>query len=88
MYQRLGIGKMRALRDFQTALQSRCIHAKLEAMDRVSERSFGSRETYPLAEIATDCEFIGYNYFITVFSREVGITPEKYRRSCFEKSDS
>ncbi len=38
-----------------------------------------------LAEIADDCGFADYNYFITVFARETGDTPEKYRRTLQEK---
>lgn len=36
----------------------------------------------PLAEIASQCGFKDYNYFITVFKRIVGIPPKKYRKSC------
>jgi len=33
----------------------------------------------PLADVAAACGFSDCNYFITVFSREVGITPHRYR---------
>lgn len=33
----------------------------------------------PLAEIASQCGFKDYNYFITVFKRTVGISPKKYK---------
>lgn len=38
-----------------------------------------------LAEIAADCGFTDYNYFITVFARETGSTPEKYRKALHER---
>ena len=34
-----------------------------------------------LAEIAERCGYGDYNYFISVFSRETGISPKKYRQS-------
>ncbi len=34
----------------------------------------------PLAEVADRCGFTDYNYFITVFSREVGISPTAFRK--------
>ena len=33
----------------------------------------------PLAEIASQCGYKDYNYFITVFKRVVGISPKKYQ---------
>lgn len=36
-----------------------------------------------LAEIASDCGFNDYNYFITVFKRVVGIPPKTYARLTF-----
>ena len=35
----------------------------------------------PLAEVAAQCGYGDYNYFITVFSRETGIAPGKWRDS-------
>lgn len=34
----------------------------------------------PVAEIASQCGFRDYNYFITVFRREVGIPPKTYQK--------
>ncbi len=35
----------------------------------------------PIAEIASRCGFEDYNYFFTVFSREVGCTPKDWRNT-------
>lgn len=35
----------------------------------------------PMAEIASLCGFNDYNYFITVFSREVGLSPSAWRKA-------
>lgn len=35
----------------------------------------------PISEVAAACGYSDYNYFITVFSREVGCPPGAYRRS-------
>lgn len=34
---------------------------------------------YPLAEIAEQCGYHDYNYFISVFTREVGISPHRWQ---------
>lgn len=38
-------------------------------------------ETLPLSEVASQCGFKDYNYFITVFKRKEGIPPKKYCKS-------
>ena len=35
----------------------------------------------PLTEVAALCDYYHYNYFITVFSREVGKSPDAWRKS-------
>ncbi len=35
----------------------------------------------PLAQVAAECGYHDYNYFITVFTREVGISPGAFRKS-------
>lgn len=34
---------------------------------------------YPLAEVAEQCGYHDYNYFISVFTREVGISPHRWQ---------
>lgn len=36
-------------------------------------------ERYPLAEIAEQCGYHDYNYFISVFTREVGVSPHRWQ---------
>ena len=38
------------------------------------------RKELPLTEVAAQCGFHDYNYFITVFSREVGCSPGAFRK--------
>jgi YesN/AraC family two-component response regulator len=35
---------------------------------------------FPMSEIASQCGYKDYNYFITVFKRVVGIPPKKYAK--------
>ena len=39
------------------------------------------KEELPLSEVAALCGFHDYNYFITVFSRELGMTPAARKKS-------
>ena len=34
---------------------------------------------YPLSEIAAQCGYSDYNYFISVFTREVGMSPRRWQ---------
>ena len=38
-------------------------------------------QKYPLSWIASECGFSDYNYFITVFGREVGMSPLQWRKN-------
>ena len=38
----------------------------------------------PLSEIAWQCGYLDYNYFFTVFKREVGCTPARWREQSFK----
>jgi AraC-like DNA-binding protein len=49
-------------------------------MDKAKELLSGNEEL-PLSEIAAQCGFHDYNYFITVFSREGGCSPAAWRRA-------
>lgn len=49
-------------------------------MEKAKELLSGQKQL-PLAEIAALCGYHDYNYFITVFSREVGTSPGEWRSS-------
>ena len=38
------------------------------------------RSDLSITQIATECGFSDYNYFISVFSRSVGMSPNFYRK--------
>lgn len=48
-------------------------------MEKAKELLSG-KEELPLSEVAALCGFHDYNYFITVFSREVGLSPAAWRK--------
>ncbi len=48
-------------------------------MEKAKELLSGQR-ILPLADVAEQCGYSDYNYFITVFRREVGMTPAQWRR--------
>ena len=70
----LGIGK--------TQLYGCGIAEKIRGlrMEKAKELLSGKGEL-PLSEVAALCGFHDYNYFITVFSREVGCSPAAWRRA-------
>ena len=43
------------------------------------------RRDLPLAEVAWRCGYQDYNYFFTVFKREVGVTPREWRNGTEQK---
>ena len=45
-----------------------------------AKRLLRDQQELPLAEIAGQCGYDDYNYFFTVFSREVGCTPSAWRK--------
>lgn len=49
-------------------------------MEKAKELLSGNKEL-PLSEVAAQCGYHDYNYFITVFSREVGCSPAAWRKS-------
>ena len=77
----LGIGKTQ-LYELSQQLYSCGIAEKIRAMrmEKAKELLSGQKQL-PLAEIAALCGYHDYNYFITVFSREVGTSPGEWRSS-------
>lgn len=45
-----------------------------------AKRLLSERSDLSMSEIAEQCGFADYNYFISVFSREVGASPGRYRQ--------
>lgn len=87
LYQKLGIGKTQ-LYEISRQLYGTGVAAQIRKLRIERAKALLEDERHiPLAEIATDCGFTDYNYFITVFSREAGITPEKYRKSFSKEND-
>ena len=49
-------------------------------MEKAKELLAG-QEDLPLSEVAALCGFRDYNYFITVFGREEGMSPAAWKRA-------
>ncbi|MBR6407181.1 MAG: PocR ligand-binding domain-containing protein [Clostridia bacterium] len=76
----LGIGKTR-LYELSRQLYGCGIAEKLRGMRMEKAKNLLSEaEELPLSEVASRCGFHDYNYFITVFSRETGISPAAWKR--------
>ena len=77
--ERLGIGRTQ-LYKLSHQLYGRGIAEQLRwlRLERARQLLTGSGRT--IAEIAAECGFGDYNYFIAVFTREVGCSPGAYRR--------
>lgn len=76
----LGIGKTQ-LYELSQQLYGCGVAEKIRSlrMEKAKELLSG-KEELPLSEVAALCGFHDYNYFITVFSREVGCSPNMRRR--------
>lgn len=76
----LGIGKTQ-LYELSRKLYSQGTAARVRElrMEKAKEL-LQDRRQLPLVEIAEQCGYNDYNYFFTVFSREVGCTPKAYRK--------
>lgn len=76
----LGIGKTQ-LYELSRQLYGCGVAEKIRSlrMEKAKELLSG-KEELPLSEVAALCGFHDYNYFITVFSREVGCSPNMWRR--------
>lgn len=79
--EKLGIGKTQLYaltkKLYQQGLAA---HIRALRMDRARALLAG-QPGIPLSEVAWECGYRDYNYFITVFSREVGQSPNAYRKS-------
>ena len=76
----LGIGKTQ-LYELSQQLYGCGIAEKIRSLWLEKAKELLSRnEELPLSEVAALCGFHDYNYFITVFSREVGCSPNMWRR--------
>ena len=77
----LGIGKTQ-LYELSQQLYGRGIaeHIRDLRMEK-AKALLVDRKELPLSEVAAQCGFHDYNYFITVFSREVGCSPGAYRKN-------
>ena len=77
----LGIGKTQ-LYELSQQLYGCGIAEKIRSMRmEKAKQLLSGNEELPLSEVASQCGYHDYNYFITVFSREVGCTPGEWRRS-------
>lgn len=76
----LGIGKTQ-LYELSQQLYGCGIAEKIRSLRMEKAKTLLSEhKELALTEIAARCGYGDYNYFITVFSRETGISPKKYRR--------
>ena len=76
----LGIGKTQ-LYEFSQQLYGCGIAEKIRSLRMERAKALLSEKTdLPLSEVAASCGYHDYNYFITVFSREVGMPPAAWRR--------
>ncbi len=77
----LGIGKTQ-LYELSEQLYGCGIAEKIRSlrMEKAKDLLAG-KEDLPLSEIAAQCGYHDYNYFITVFSREVGMSPAAWRKT-------
>ena len=76
----LGIGRSQ-LYKISAALYGRGIADQIRAM-RIEQAKRLLRENpgLSIAQVAASCGFSDYNYFITVFTRETGVTPGRFRK--------
>lgn len=77
--QALGIGKTR-LYALTKKLYRQGMAARIRELRMEKARSLlREQRNLPLAEVAWQCGYQDYNYFFTVFKREVGCTPREWR---------
>ena len=77
--QALGIGKTQ-LYALTKKLYHQGMAARIRELRMEKARSLlREQRDLPLAEVAWQCGYMDYNYFFTVFKREVGCTPKEWR---------
>ena len=83
----LGIGKTQ-LYELSHRLYNQGTAARVRElrMEKAKEL-LSEQKQLSLVEIATQCGYHDYNYFFTVFSREVGCTPSQWRKRTLETSE-
>ncbi len=76
----LGIGKTQLYElSHKLYRQGTASHIRELRMAKAKELLTDQKQL-PLAEVAAQCGYLDYNYFFTVFNREVGCTPGKWRK--------
>ncbi len=76
----MGIGKTQ-LYELSQQLYGCGIAARLRSLRmEKAKKLLSESEELPLSEVAERCGFTDYNYFITVFRREVGLSPAAWRK--------
>ncbi len=79
--EKLGIGKTQ-LYALTKKLYQQGLAAHIRALRmEKAKKLLRIQPDIPLSEIAWQCGFLDYNYFFTVFKREVGCTPARWRVS-------
>lgn len=82
----LGIGKTQ-LYQLSNQVYHRGISQQIRKMRMdLAKTMLAEDPRVSISEVASACGFSDYNYFISVFSREVGCSPGSYRRSLYGSS--
>ena len=77
--QALGIGKTRLYALTKKLYQQGMAKHIRELRMEKAKSLLREQRDLPLAEVAWQCGYMDYNYFFTVFKREVGCTPKEWR---------
>lgn len=85
--QRFGIGKTKLYeivrRSYGCGLADHIRHLRMER----AQQLLLEQPELSVAEVATQCGYRDYNYFITVFSRIVGKPPRQFQREATERTE-
>lgn len=83
----LGIGKTQ-LYELSQQLYGCGIAEKIRTLRMEKAKALlREKKELPLSEVAAQCGFRDYNYFITVFSREVGFSPGAWKKTAYQKEN-